>query len=122
MIQDVQEIRRAFREALEASGYEVATAEDEASGLEAARRHPPALLVVCLPHPPLVAVQAGPRIRGQALAGEEVPLVIIPGTRAALEGVDVPLGHNVYVSYLGSFEQLDRLMASLLSAEGSSRR
>ena len=115
VIQDVQEIRRAFRAALEASGYEVVAAEDEASASEAARRQRPSLIIVCLPQPPLDAVEAGLKIREQALAGEEVPLIILPGTRSDLEGVDVPLGRNVYVSYLGSFEQLDGLMSSVLS-------
>jgi CheY-like chemotaxis protein len=116
VVEDVQEIRRAFRGALEAAGYEVVTAEDEASASEAARTRPPALVVVCLPQPPLDAVEAGLRVRGQSPADGDVPLVIVPGTRSDLEGVDVHLGRNVYVSYLGSFEQLDRLMASLLSA------
>ena len=115
VIQDEQEVRRAFKQALETSGYKVSTAEDAEPALEVAERVRPELIVISLPAPPLDVINSAVEIRAQAALGDKVPLVVIPSVRTEVEAVDIPLGHGVYFSFLGGFEQLESLLQGLLA-------
>ncbi len=115
VIQDEQEVRRAFKQALERSGYAVSTAEDAETALEVALRARPELIVISLPAPPLDVVNSAIAIRAQGGLGEKVPLVILPAVRTEIEAADIPLGHEVYVSFLSGFEQLENLLRGLLA-------
>ncbi len=115
VIQDEQEVRRAFKQALERSGYAVWTAEDAETALEVAQRTQPELIVISLPAPPLDVINSAVEIRAQAALGDKVPLVVLPAVRTEIEAADVALGHGVYFSFLSGFEQLESLLQGLLA-------
>lgn len=116
VIHDEQETRRVIKETLKEEGYEVTAVEDVASALEGARRSRPGLILMALSKAPLDVICDAVELREGAGFDEEVPVIIFPAVRADVEALDLPVGHNIYLTFLHSVDHLTALISRLLSA------
>jgi CheY-like chemotaxis protein len=78
------------------------------------RRECPDLLLVDLGQPPFDTIAAARRIRRRARLSSDVPVVAFPVAMPEFEGIDASLRHNVHVTYVVEFEQLETLLGRLL--------
>jgi len=113
VVEDVHETRDGIEKLLKVDGYRVVLARDELDGIESAQRQRPDLILVSLAGLPGDVLGSGRRIRESAAAGDDVPVVIfcfddIP------EGAEVAIGKNVHIAQPDNFNQLRRLLSTLL--------
>ena len=113
VVEDVHETRDGIEKLLTADGYRVALARDEEDAIETAQRKPPDLILVSLAGSPHEVVFSARSIRGRALVGDQVPVVVfcIDGIS---EGDEVEIGENVHLTRPDNFNQLRSLLARLL--------
>ena len=114
VVEDVAETRDGIEKLLKADGYCVVVARDERDAIESAQLRHPDLILVSLAGLPDEVIVSARRIREQAEAGEQVPVVLfcIEGIG---EGDEVAIGRNVYVTRPDNFNQLRNLLARLLN-------
>ena len=113
VVEDVHETRDGIEKLLTADGYRVALARDEEDAIETAQRMPPDVILVSLAGSPREVVFSARSIRGRALVGDQVPVVVfcIDGIS---EGGEVEIGENVHLTRPDNFNQLRSLLARLL--------
>lgn len=116
-VHDEHETRRVIKETLVEQGYDVTAAEDASSALEAARRTRPDLILMALGKSPLDVIGEAVELRTSAGLGEAVPVIIFPAVRSEVEALDLPVGHNIYLTFLHSIEHLNTLISRLLTEE-----
>jgi CheY-like chemotaxis protein len=118
---DVEETRDGIERLLEADGYRVDPARDEADAIERAGRHRPDLILLSLGESHADAISSAHRIRRLAELSDDVPVVIfcIPTID---EGAEVALGRNVFVTRPDNFDQLRRLLGRLVPGLSPSAR
>ena len=110
---DVEETRDGIERLLEADGYRVDPARDEADAVERAGRHRPDLILLSPGESHADAVSSAHRIRRLAELSDDVPVVIfcVPTVD---EGAEIALGRNVFVTRPDNFDQLRRLLGRVL--------
>ena len=113
VVEDVHETRDGIEKLLKVDGYRVVLARDESDGIESAQRQRPDLILVSLAGLPGEVLSSGRRIRESAAAGDDVPVVIFCFDEIP-EGAEVAIGKNVHIAQPDNFNQLRRLLASLL--------
>jgi len=116
---DVEETRDGIQGLLEADGYRVDPARNEAEAIERACRHRPDLILLSLGEPQTDAIASGHRIRRLAELSDNVPVVIFCSPTVE-EGAEVALGRNVFVTRPDNFDQLRRFLGRLLSGPSPS--
>ena len=111
---DVEETRDGIERLLEADGYRVDPARDEADAVERAGRRRPDLILLSLGASHADAVVSAHRIRRLAALSDDVPVVIfcIPTVD---EGAEVALGRNIFLTRPDNFDQLRRFLGRVLS-------
>ncbi|KAA1416875.1 response regulator [Nocardioides humilatus] len=114
VVDDEPQILRALRINLAARGYEVTTAADGESALQAARTEAPDLVVLDLGLPDLDGAEVIARLRGWTT----VPIVVLSGRTDSADKVDaLDAGADDYVTKpFGMDELLARLRAMLRRA------
>lgn len=113
VVEDVEETRNGIKRLLAANGYQASTAEDEEEAVLKAGLQRPDLILISLGFSPTRVVATARRLRERAGLGEGVPVVVFcPPTLD--EGVEVMVGHNVYMTSPDSFDQLRALLSRLL--------
>lgn len=113
MVGNAEVSRVGIKRLLEMDGYRVVIAA-EGEAVASARRRRPDLLLVDLGQPPLETVAAARRIRRRASLTREVPIIAIPVQMPGSDGADNSLRHNVHVTYVIEFEELESLLSLLL--------
>jgi CheY-like chemotaxis protein len=110
---DVEETRDGIERLLEADGYRVDPARDEADAVERAARQHPDLILLSPGESHADAISSAHRIRQLAELSDDVPVVIfcVPTVD---EGAEIALGRNVFVTRPDNFDQLRRLLGRLL--------
>lgn len=114
MVGNIEEASVGVKRLLEMDGYRVVIAATEQEAVEDARREHPGLILVDLSQPTLEAIATARRIRRRAKLTRDVPVVVIPVVTPGIEEAEASLRHNVHVTYLIEFEQLERLLSRLL--------
>lgn len=109
-----EESREGIKRLLEMDCYRVTVAAAEEGAVASARRLPPDLLLLDLGMTPLETVAAARRLRRSAGLTRDVPVVVIPLSLPGADGADASLRHNVHVTYLIEFEELENLLSRLL--------
>src|SRR4051794_39446007 len=114
VIDDDRQLLRALRITLAARGYDVAMAADGGSGLAAASRQPPDLVVVDLGLPDLNGVEGVEGLRGWSTA----PIIVLSARHTETAKVDaLDAGADDYVTKpFGMDELLARIRAALRRA------
>lgn len=116
-VEDDNDTRRVIKQSLRRYGYRVLLAISEEHALDNAlggRIHAD-LLLIDLGEPPHIVLAAGRRIRQQAMARDDAPIVVIAfGYGADMEGKDINQGGNDYISYFDGSGHFQHLLASLL--------
>jgi DNA-binding response OmpR family regulator len=119
LVEEDDETRRLLRKALQTYGYRVIIALDEEDALErVGDGHAPADLVIInlVGKPPEEVLKAGRRIREHAKYDGRTPLVVMAEKYGQdLEGTDVNVGGNDWITYPEDADQLRNLLARLLS-------
>ena len=113
VVEDVHETRDGIEKLLKVDGYRLVLARDELDGIESARRQCPDLILVSLAGLPGEVLESGRRIRENATAGHDVPLVIFCFDEIP-EGAEVAIGKNVHIAQPDNFNQLRLLLSNLL--------
>lgn len=110
---DLEETRDGIEKLLTTDGYRVVPARNEHDAVERARRHRPDLILVSLAGRPVDVIASAARIRIRSGLPGEVPVVVfcLP---TVIEGAEVALGENVYVTRPDNFDQLRALLGRLL--------
>jgi DNA-binding response OmpR family regulator len=118
LVEDDQEIREYMKRFLEHLGYEVALAIDEQDSLSLIN-DPPASVHLILMNQRMIsddALAAGRRIRKHVNVSSSAPVIVLPFEfRKEMEGTDENMGGRDYKSYMTSEQQLEDLLAGLLS-------
>jgi DNA-binding response OmpR family regulator len=116
LVEEDDETRPILKRNLEREGYRVLLALDEAdaqSRVSGGRLTADLMLVNLVGVQPDEALQAGRRIRQDAES--DVPLVVMAEKYGAdLEGTDVNVGDDDWITYLEDHDQLKNLLARLL--------
>ena len=115
-VEDDDDTRPLIKQLLNKQGYRVIVDSSEEDALERAGdgRIAADLILVDLGKPPSDVLATGRRIRQAALVRDDVPVVVIAYKyKADMEGQDVDVGDNDWVTYLEDGEQLIRLLARL---------
>jgi len=81
--------------------------------MDRAQRQRPDLILVSLAGLPGEVLGSGRRIRESAAAGDDVPVVIFCFDEIP-EGAEVAIGKNVHIAQPDNFNQLRRLLSTLL--------
>src|ERR1044071_1182041 len=113
VVEDVHETRDGIEKLLKVDGYRVMLARDELDAIESAQRQRPDLILVSLAGLPGEVLGSGRRIRESAAAGDDVPVVIFCFDEIP-EGAEVAISKNVHIAQPDNFNQLRRLLSSLL--------
>jgi CheY-like chemotaxis protein len=114
LVGNVEGARAGVKRLLEMDGYRVLIAATEQEAVESARRERPDLLLVDLGRSPLDTVAVARRIRRRARLSSDVPVVVFPVPMPEPEDADASRRHNVHVTYLIGFEQIETLLGRLL--------
>ena len=118
LVEEDDDTRPILKHNLQTDGYRVLLALDEEDALERVSGNgaPADLVLVNLVDKSLEEVlAAGRRIRTQAKYAGHTPLVVMADKYGAdLEGTDVNVGSNDWITYLEDHEQLKNLLAKLL--------
>ena len=113
VVEDVHETRDGIEKLLKVDGYRVVLARDELDGIETAQRQRPDLILVSLAGSPGEVIVSARRIRGNATAGDDVPIVIFCFDEIT-EGAEVAIGKNIHIAQPDNFNQLRDLLSRLL--------
>ena len=118
LVEDDQEIRGYMKRFLEDLGYDVAVASDEGDSLRLISGDHPKVKLILLNQRMLSddALSAGRRIREHVNVANSTPVIVLPFEfHKELEGTDENMGGRDYKSYMTSEQQLEDLLAGLLS-------
>jgi CheY-like chemotaxis protein len=117
---DVEETRGGIERLLEADGYRVDPARDEADAVERAGRHRPDLILLSVRESQDDAIASAHRIRRLAKLSDDVAVVIfcVPTVD---EGAEVAVGRSVFVTRPDNFDQLRSFLGRILSGVDPSR-
>jgi DNA-binding response OmpR family regulator len=119
LVEEDDQTRPLLRHNLQRHGYRVIIALDEEDALErVGGEHVQADLVLInlVGKSPEDALQTGRRIRAHAKYDGHIPLVVMAEKYGEdLEGSDVNVSENDWITYLEDAEQLQNLLARLLS-------
>jgi len=118
LIEEDDETRPALRRNLEKDGYRLLLAVDEADALDRldGNGHVRAdlILINLVGKTPGEVLQTGQRIREHGRYDSTTPLVVLAEKYGVdLEGTDVEVGGNDWITYPEDAEQLHRLLARL---------
>ena len=113
IVEDVQETRDGIEKLLRADGYRITLARDERDAIESAARMSPDLILVSLAGLPREVILTARRIRERAALGEQVAIVVFC-IEGLVQGAEVSVGQQVYVTRPDNFNQLRGLLARLL--------
>lgn len=118
LVEDDQEIREYMKKFLEDLSYEVALASNEKDSLDL-MSEPQAAVQLILMNQRMVsddALAAGRRIREHVNVSNFAPVIVLPFEfRKEMEGTNENMGGRDYKSYMTSEQQLEDLLAGLLS-------
>ena len=119
LVEEDEDVRPSLRRSLQKDGYRVLLAVDEEDALErVGGGYVPADLVLIdlKDKSPDEVLQVGRRIREHAKYDGHTPLVVLAEKYGAdLEGRDVNVSGNDWITYLEDRDQLNNLLAHLLS-------
>lgn len=118
LVEDDQEIRGYMERFLEGLGYDVAVSTDEGDCLQMISGDHRKVKLILLNQRMMSddALSAGRRIREHANVANSAPVVVLPFEFCnELEGTDENMGGRDYKSYMTSEQQLEDLLAGLLS-------
>jgi len=119
LVENDDDTRPVLRENLQTEGYRVLLALDEEDALERVNdggARADLVLVNLVGKSPKDAVNVGRRIREHAKYDGHTPLVVMAEKYGEdLEGTDVNVSGNDWITYLEDHEQLKNLLARLLS-------
>lgn len=118
LVDDDQEIRERMKRFLEELGYDVELGTDEGDSLRMISGDHRTVKLILLNQRMLSddALSAGRRIREHVNVANSAPVVVLPFEfRDELEGTDENMGGRDYKSYMTSEQQLEDLLAGLLS-------
>ena len=118
LVEDDQEVREPMKRFLEELGYDVEVGTDERDSLRKISGDHRTVKLILLSQRMLSndALSAGRRIREHANVANSAPVVVLPFEfRNELEGTDQNMGGRDYKSYMTSEQQLEDLLAGLLS-------
>jgi CheY-like chemotaxis protein len=119
LIEEDDETRPLLKENLQRYGYRVIIALDEEDALErvcGGHAQADLVLVNLVGKSTEDALRAGRRIREDAKYDGRTPLVVMAEKYGKdLEGTDVNVGGNDWITYLEDAEQLQKLLARLIS-------
>lgn len=119
LIEEDDETRGLLVASLKRQGYSVLLALDEEDAMErvsGGRLQADLVLVNLVGKVPAEVLMLGRRIRSHAELRAGTPLVVMAEKYGPdLEGTDVQVGENDWITYLENGEQLDRLLARLTS-------
>lgn len=118
LVDDDQEIRERMKRFLEELGYDVELGTDEGDSLRMISGDHRTVKLILLNQRMLSddALSAGRRIREHVNVANSAPVVVLPFEfRNELEGTDENMGGRDYKSYMTSEQQLEDLLAGLLS-------
>ncbi len=116
VVEDIEETRDGIEKLLKVDGYRVEQARNLAEAILKAKRQPPNLLLVSLAGSTPWVIQVASQIRQGAGLNEEVPIVIFC-IKEVIEGEEMAIGHNVYLTQPDNFNQLIDLLRRLLLVE-----
>ncbi len=116
VVEDIEETRDGIEKLLKVDGYRVEQARTLAEAILKAKRQPPDLLLVSLAGSTAWVIQAASQIRREAGLNEEVPIVIFC-IKEVIEGEELAIGRNVYLTQPDNFNQLIDLFRRLLLVE-----
>ncbi|HVF56278.1 MAG TPA: hypothetical protein VM934_09015 [Pyrinomonadaceae bacterium] len=118
LIEEDDDTRPILKRNLTGKGYHVIVAIDEEDAFERTRDgagRADLILLNVVGVSTDAAVEAARRIREHAKYDGHTPIIVMAERYGpSLEGRDVPVGENEYVTYLEDSEQLHRLLAQLL--------
>lgn len=117
-VEDDDDTRHVMKQLLTRSGYHVVLSINEEDALNRSTdgRVATDLILIDFGWPVANVLAAGRHIREQAALRTDVPLVIIAFKfEAEMEGQNVNVGDNAWVTYLEDGEQLKQLLAHLLT-------
>lgn len=118
LIEEDDETRPLLRANLKKEGYRVVLAVDEEDALDRVQdgaSHADLILINLVGKIPEEALEAGRRIRQHGKYDGVTPLVVLAEKYAQeLEGTDVEVGKNEWITYLEDSDQLRKLLARLL--------
>ena len=118
LVEEDDDTRPILKQNLQTDGYRVLLALDEEDALERVNgngAHADLVLVNLVDKSLEEALAAGRRIRTHAKYDGYTPLVVMAEKYGAdLEGTDVNVGSNDWITYLEDHEQLKNLLARLL--------
>jgi DNA-binding NtrC family response regulator len=119
LIEDDDDTRPLLKQNLQRYGYRVLLALNEEDARERVGNgytQADLILVDLVGKSPQEALQSGQRIREHAKYDGHTPLVVMAEKYGAdLEGTDVNVGGNDWITYLEDHDQLQNLLARLLS-------
>ena len=115
VVEDVEETRDGIEKLLHVDGYRVEPARTLHEATLKAILHPPNLVLMCPAGPTTQVIQSAYQIRQEASLSEYIPIVIFC-VEEIVEGQEVAIGHNIYLTHLDNFNQLRVLLLRLLSA------
>ena len=118
LVEDDHEIRGYMQRFLESMGYDVEVGTDEDDSLRKLSDNHLNVKLILVNQRMLSddALSAGRRIRAHANVANSAPVVVLPFEfRNELEGTDQNVGGRDYKSYMTSEQQLEDLLAGLLS-------
>lgn len=120
LVESDDETRPLLRRNLQSEGYHVIVALDEEDALErvaGGRTRADLLLCNVVGVTTAEAVEAARRIHRHAEFNAATPIIVMAEKYGPdMEGKDVAVGENQYVTYLEDAKQLRRLIARLLTA------
>ena len=116
-VEDDDDTRPVMKQLLNRSGYHVILSINEEDALERSGDGCVAadLILIDFGWPTADVLAAGRHIREHAVMRDDVPIVVIAFKyEAEMDGQDINVGGNDWVTYLEDGEQLKRLLARLL--------
>jgi two-component system KDP operon response regulator KdpE len=116
VLEDIEEIRDGIEKLLHGDGYRVEPARSVEEAILKATRQPPDLLLVSVAGSTAEVIQVAQEIRQEAGLAEEVPIVIF-SIKEVIEGEEMAIGHNVYLTKPDNFNQLILFLRRLLLVE-----
>jgi DNA-binding response OmpR family regulator len=116
VVEDIEETRDGIEKLLKADGYRVESARKAEEAILKAKRQPPDLLLVSLGGSTAEIIQVAQEIRQDAGLAEEVSIVIFC-IKEVIEGEEMAIGHNIYLTKPDNFNQLRLFLRRLLPVE-----
>jgi PleD family two-component response regulator len=120
LVEEDEDVRPNLRRSLQKYGYRVLLAVDEEDALDRGDGGVPADLVLIdlIDKSADEVLQVGRRIREHAKYDGHTPLVVMAEKYGAdVEGTDVNVGGNDWITYLEDHDQLKNLLAQLTSTK-----